>query len=567
MPASPTSSVLSGEQSAGWAEVAADAPQGLALIAGDGRFVRLNRAAVALCGQGEADMIGRSAPFTLPEDRTADPDPPFDAAALEPAERVTVWAPAPGARREFAYRARRLAADPTLTAVSFRDVTDERHQQRRVTAIARSSANLASSGSLIATLDALAEEVLRADALAGVQILTADGTGRGPHMVAPLPHPAGEANPPPAEAAGSLALRLMGSAGFHRRPPDFFDRLLRCRDRGATLHTLNTFETAEPVVVPNRWAAVQDDPAWEPLHVYMREPRWDWFASVPLMVRGRVEGILNAYFAPGQVVGERTLEFLIAMADQAAVAVDYAALLQREREEARQRERRRLARDLHDSIVQQVFAIGMQAKAMGALGERGSPVPPEVARRVAAEVGGLSHAVLADLRAMVHELRPTASTDVGLENAVRALVESTTHRTGLHFSTVMGKGLQELAPDLAEDVYRIVAEGVHNVVKHADATGVVLRLGVRGRRMTASVSDDGHGLGPDAPPPAAGARGGYGFTTMRERAERWGGTLTITSRRTVGTTVRAVIPMSAGEPRTADAPTPPAPSPTRPETS
>ncbi len=526
MTVSPTPSPRCRAQPIGWAEPAADVPQGLAVIAEDGRFAQLNAAAAELCGQAEAELIGQQAPFRLPAGRTG-PDRRSGATPPEPAEQVTVWAPAPGLRREFAYRARRLSADPTLTVVSFRDVTDERHQHRRVKAIARSSAKLASEGSLTAALDALANEVLQADALAAVQILTADAAGRG--------------------------LRIMGSAGFGQRS-DFFERLLRCRERGAALRMYDAFERAEPVVVPNRWSAIQNDPAWEPLHAHMREPRWDWFASVPLMARGRVEGILNAYFAPGQVVGPRTLEFLIAMADQAAMAVDYAALLQREREEARRQERRRLARDLHDSIVQQVFSIGMQAKAVGVFGERGSPVPPDVARRVAAEVGGLSQTVLADLRAMLHELRPVASMDLGLENAVRALVDSTTNRTGLHFSVVVGKGLDELAPDIVEDVYRIVAEAVHNVVKHAEATGVVLRLCVRGRRLTASVSDDGRGLGLDDQDPPSGASRGYGFTTMRERAERWGGTLTITSRRTVGTTVRAVIPLLSDEPRITDTP-------------
>ncbi|MBL1098392.1 sensor histidine kinase [Streptomyces coffeae] len=498
-------------QRIGWAVPVAAVPEGLAVVDGDGLFVQLNAAAAALCGHDEADLIGKGAPFALP-DGSESSSSLFDAAS---AEHVTTWEPGPGICREFAYRAQRLSTDQPLAVVAFRDVTDERHRGRRIAAIARSSVKLASEGSLSATLDALAHEVLQADALAGVQIFTADAPVRG--------------------------LRIMGSAGFQRWP-DFFERLMQCHERGASLRMLDAFETAQPVVVPHRWSAIQDDPAWQPLRPYLGELRWDWFVSVPLMVRGRVAGILNAFCAPGQVVGPTALEFLVAMADQAAVAVDYAALLQREREEARKRERQRLARDLHDSIVQQVFSIGMQAEVMRVLGERGSPVPAEVARRVAAEVGSLSQTVLADLRAMVHELRPLASLDLRLEDAVRALVKSTTNRTGLHFSLSMGRGLDQLAPDVVEDVYRIVAEAVHNVVKHAEATGVVIRLAVRRQRLTASVSDDGHGLD------AAGdsqprEHHGYGLTTMKERAERWGGTLTMTSRPTVGTTVRVVVPL------------------------
>ena len=155
------------------------------------------------------------------------------------------------------------------------DVTD----QRRVAAIVRTAANLASQDSLTAILDALAAEVLQADALAGVQILTLDSMGS--------------------------RLRIMGSAGF-RHWPDFFDRLMECRQRGATLHMLDAFQRAEPVVIANRWAVIQDDPAWKPLRDYLAELEWNSFASVPLLTRGRAVGVLNAFFAPGQTVGSRT---------------------------------------------------------------------------------------------------------------------------------------------------------------------------------------------------------------------------------------------------------------------
>ncbi|WP_181782614.1 GAF domain-containing sensor histidine kinase, partial [Pseudonocardia pini] len=381
--------------------------------------------------------------------------------------------------------------------------------------IARSSAKLASEGSITATLDALAREVLQADALAGVQILTLDDSGSG--------------------------LRIMGSAGF-RRWPDFFERLMRCRERGAALKMLDAFEFREAVVVPDRWDSIQRDPSWEPLHEYLGELDWDWFASVPLVIRGRAAGILNAFFAPGQVVGQRTLEFLVAMAEQAAVAVDYASLLQNERELVRREERQRLARDLHDSIVQQVFSIGMQAKSMGVLGARGGDVPADSVRRIADEVGLLARTVLADLRAMVHELRPTSSAQLGLEEAVRALVESTTNRTGLRFSLGVGRGLDRIPPDMAEDVYRIVAEAIHNVVKHAEAGHVTIRIGFRDHSLTVSVTDDGRGIRAVRSEGAV-ADGGYGLTTMRERAERWGGTVRVRTRTVGGTSVRAVVPL------------------------
>lgn len=397
----------------------------------------------------------------------------------------------------------------------------ERHRQRRVAAIARTAANLASRGSLATILDALAAEVLQTDALAAVQILTLDARGR--------------------------QLRIMGSAGFGHWP-DFFDRLMECRRRGAALRMLDAFSLAEPVLVANRWAVIRDDPAWEPLAGYLGELAWESFASIPMTARGQAVGVLNAFFAPGQAMEPRTVEFLAAMADQAAIAVDYATLLRHTRDGARREERQRLARDLHDSIVQQVFSISMQAKSLEVLARRGDAVPAAAVLRIAGEVGDLSGTVLADLRAMVHELRLSSSADLeSLEEAVRALAESTANRTGLKVAVSGGGALDQVKGELAEDVYRITAEAIHNVVRHAGADKVTIRLNVRAGRLTVTVADDGQGMG--TVPPAAGRRdgaAGYGLTTMRERAERWGGTVTVGPGRNRGTLVRLTVPLNGG---------------------
>src|ERR1700733_14557359 len=226
----------------------------------------------------------------------------------------------------------------------------ERHRQRRGGAIARAAAKLAAQGSLAPILGAPAAGGLRTDALAAVQILALDAAGR--------------------------QLRIMGSAGFGHWP-DFFDRLMECRRRGAALRMLDAFRQEEAVLVANRWAVIAEDPAWEPLREDLGELAWESFVSVPMMARGHAVGVLNAFFAPGQPMEPRTVEFLGAMADQAAIAVDYARLLRHTRDGARRDERQRLARDLHDSIVQQVFSISMQAKSLEVLAERGDAVPAE----------------------------------------------------------------------------------------------------------------------------------------------------------------------------------------------
>lgn len=510
--------------------MATAAPDGLAVVDASGRFTQLNPAAVQLCGLAEEELIGARAPFPLSQDAATRTLGLLEEDAS--AEHVTTWPLGPGPRREFAYRLHRLPASPGLTVVAFRDVTGDRQRQRRVAAIARTAANLATQGSLTATLDALAAEVVQADALAGAQILTLDSSGHG--------------------------LRIMGAAGFGHWP-DFFDRLMQVRERGGLLLMLKVLATGETVVVPNRWAAIRDDPAWAPLRAYLGELEWESFASVPLTIRGQGTGVLNAFFKPGEAIGRHTLEFLAAMAEQAAIAVDYAALLERERDAARREERQRLARDLHDSIVQQVFSISMQAESMAVLAQRDSPLPAEAVLRISDEVGLLSKAALADLRAMVHELRPSSTAELGgLEEAIRALAASTANRTGLRFRLSLGQGLERITGELAEDVYRIIAEAIHNIVKHAAASRVTIRLVVSGDRLTASVTDYGRGIAvDDGRGGPADTDAGYGLKAMKERAERWCGTVTVRPRREGGTVVRLGVPLAIGVPLDSTGPPPP----------
>ena len=228
--------------------------------------------------------------------------------------------------------------------MTFHDITRAQHRQRRIAAVARAAASVASERSLTASLDAMAREVVRADGLAGVQILAATPTA-------------------------DAGLRVMGTAGFESSP-DFLDLLLACRDRGASLKMLQAFETGDPVIVPHRYEIVMDDPAWEPLHDLLRFPRWDSFAAVPLVAGGRRVGILNAFFSPGQEADDDAMGFLQAMGDQATLAIDYAQLLEQQHRDAGRAERQRLARELHDSIVQQVFSLGMQTEALKLLAAR-----------------------------------------------------------------------------------------------------------------------------------------------------------------------------------------------------
>ncbi|NJC55647.1 GAF domain-containing sensor histidine kinase [Brevibacterium marinum] len=393
-----------------------------------------------------------------------------------------------------------------------------RRRGRHAAAVARTAAQVASKRSLPATLHALAEEILQADGLAGVQVLTNEHSGDKLHM--------------------------LGTAGFPAsRNSSFFSLLMECRRRGADLRMLDVFRTGKPIILPHRYAVVMNSPAWEPLHEYHREPEWDAFASVPITIRQTTIGVLNVFVSPGKEIDSEGFDFLVSMAEQAGLAIDYASLLEQERNAAQREERQQLARDLHDSVVQQVFSMGMLAQTLKVLADNDRTESSDRIQEITTDLVDITGSALKDLRGLIAQLRPSAVSGVGLREAVSKL-ESATHRqTGVKFETDIAEAVDDIGGEIAEDVYFVFAEAVHNAVKHSsadlisigiqrDEEGMIdLHINDNGDLTTNLLRDD-HGL-----------IAGNGLTFMRQRVERWDGQFEVSiGGSSGGTTIRARIP-------------------------
>lgn len=394
-----------------------------------------------------------------------------------------------------------------------------RRRERRAAAVARTAARVASERSLPATLRALAHEILQADGLAGVQVLTNLHPGEKLHM--------------------------LGIAGFPAsRSSAFFSRLMECQSLGADLRMLDVFYSGEPVVIPHRYEAVMNNPAWEPLHEYHRYPEWDAFASVPIKVRQSTIGILNVFVSPGKEIDDEGFEFLTSMAEQAGLAIDYASLLEQERHTAQREERQRLARDLHDSVVQQVFSMGMLAQTLKVLSEGNKPESLERIREITTDLEDITGSVLQDLRGLVAQLRPSAISGVGLREALHKLEDATHRQTGVGFDMSIGPVADEIDGDFAEDIYHVVAEAVHNAVKHSSADLITVAMDLDNEGMIQLYIRDNGGepeRGEVQSEPEI--REGHGLSFMRQRVERWRGELTVDlDYGGAGTVVRAEIP-------------------------
>jgi PAS domain S-box-containing protein len=210
------------------------------------------------------------------------------------------------------------------------------------------------------------------------------------------------------------------------------------------------------------------------------------------------------------------------------------ALRRRSAELAANEERASLARELHDSVTQALFSMGLTLSTVELLLDR----DPVAARKKFAEVRELQADALAEMRTLIFELRPRGLETDGLGQALRNHANAVAGRTGLSI-TVESEVESRLSPENEQALYRIAQEALHNVVKHAGARTARIRLTQTASEVQVAVEDDGAGFDP------AGVSGTkLGLIAMRQRAERLGGTLEVHSREGRGTRVTVTVPLA-----------------------
>jgi signal transduction histidine kinase len=204
---------------------------------------------------------------------------------------------------------------------------------------------------------------------------------------------------------------------------------------------------------------------------------------------------------------------------------------------AREEERRRLRRDLHDELGPTLASQTFKLDAALDWLDR----DPVAARKLLGEVKAQTQATVADIRRLVYELRPPALDELGLVGALRAHVQSLTAANGLHVTVDAPPDLPPLSAAVEVAAYRIALEALTNVVRHAQAHACQVHLAVVEESLQLDIADDGLGL------PAETRRetqAGMGLTSMRERADELGGTCVIENRPGGGTRVYAELPIT-----------------------
>ena len=475
--------------------------EGLAVLDATGRYLTVNPAGQRVLGCDETDLIGQRSVFLGDGDHPQSEGHELDG---------TIWIGT--AEVEYHVRTAQLDTGGACRIVRFCPTDPAVRDRRALAAFTRTAAAIACENKLDVVLDRLAAEVRDTVGMATCAVILVD------------------------EATG--ALHHVGKSGL---PVDYAERIELCRRQGAPLATTKAIDEARVVVSKKFRDAALADPRWQPVHDILRTMDWDTYVAVPLVVRDKVIGALAGFLTEGRAPDREDIRFIAAMADQAAIAVSNAQMFKRLELQAAREERRKLARDMHDSVTQALFSLSLRTKALELSVEAGEDIDLlEQIRQIHELVCGAQ----TEMRALIMHRRPAALGEEGLVPSIRKHVAAVAAREGLSLAVESDDEFYEFDEAIEEDLFMVVGEAIHNVVKHAHATSAIVRI----RRsftdasvLTVTVIDDGVGF--------SGPRDdqhSFGLLSMSERVKAHHGHLTVRSRAgsdpAHGTTVHAEIP-------------------------
>ena len=281
----------------------------------------------------------------------------------------------------------------------------------------------------------------------------------------------------------------------------------------------------KPLRLPN--TADSPDSFGTPAH----HPTMTSFLGVPIRVHGEVYG--NLYLTNKKTAAEFSEddeELVLALAMAAGIAIENARLHGLVRDRALTEDRDRIARDLHDSVIQRLFAIGLSLQGTARLVER-----PEAVMRIGEAIDKIDDTIR-QLRKAIFDIELTISKE-GLHPKILDLVHELRPVIGIHPQLSFSGPVDAVVTGmLAEDVLAVLREALTNVGKHARASQVVITVAA-GDEVRLVVADDGQGM-------SAGSSAGLGLRNMRQRAERLGGSVEVGTSREGGTRLTWHVPIA-----------------------
>ena len=353
-----------------------------------------------------------------------------------------------------------------------------------------------------------------------------------------------------AEQDAAKPVRPVARAGFESAYLDTVNITWADTERGQG-PTGTCVRTGQPVVARN----ILTDPAFAPWRQAALERGYAASAALPLTSGDRVLGMLAVYAAEPGTFDAGEVELLAHLADDLAygvTALRTRAEQQRGEEELRRLsgrllqaqdvERRRLARELHDTTAQKLAALSLNLHLL----KRNLPPAAESAHALCGDCVELTNQAAQEIRTHAYLLHPPLLEVMGLAGAVEDYVQGLSARGGIQVELEVPADFGRLPEDMELALFRVVQESLANAMKHSGSAGVKIRLTRQASLVSLEVQDMGHGISADklARFKARSGVSGVGLGGMHERLRVLGGRLDLESS-SAGTTIRAIVPLAA----------------------
>ncbi len=261
---------------------------------------------------------------------------------------------------------------------------------------------------------------------------------------------------------------------------------------------------------------------------YLQGQRPTALLSVPLYANSDVIGVLEVIDKPGGFVQD-DIRIVSLFANQAAISIEHARLNEQAGQLAVLEERQRLARELHDSVVQSLYSMALYADAATRALTAGKQ---DVTVGHLQELRETARSTMYDMRLLIFELHPPALEQEGLVTALRVRLAAVEARAGVHAELEV-EGERRLPITVEQELYRIAQEALNNIMKHAQAEHVTLRMRYEKESVYLQIRDDGTGFDLRS----VKRSGGMGLQSFTARATKIGGRVTVDSQPGEGTTI------------------------------
>jgi PAS domain S-box-containing protein len=269
----------------------------------------------------------------------------------------------------------------------------------------------------------------------------------------------------------------------------------------------------------------------------IRLPGFGAYLGAPINLRERAVGALSVFWSQPVQFPVEDIAMFSAMADQLGIIIENVRLRRRSEQAAAMQERRRLARDLHDSVTQSLHSLVLSADTASNRFKKGNLDRLEESL---SQLADSARQALKEMRLLLYELRLIPLEQVNLVEALQTRLETVERRAGVEAQFLM-EGKMDWPPAWEGELYCIAMEALNNSLKHARATQVSVRLNGGLNRVELEIVDNGQGFEFQDKFDQYPRAGGMGLRSMAERAERLGGKLVIDSQPGMGTRVRVSV--------------------------